>query len=93
MSAHAWVEASGGWIDNTQGEPVVEYSGCGSHAATWRTEGDYRLALAAPELLAALERLADNAEGRNLRGQTQETALRQAIAEARDVIAESRGGK
>lgn len=61
--------------------------------ATAYTIPDARLYAAAPKLLAALERLADNAEGRNLRGQSPETALRQAIAEARDVIAESRGGK
>lgn len=46
-----------GWIVG-----VVEYAGCGSHAAEWSSEDNKRLALAAPELLEALDQLAGNAE-------------------------------
>ena len=42
-------EDRNGWIVG-----VVEYAGCGSHAAEWSSEDNKRLALAAPELLEAL---------------------------------------
>lgn len=43
-----------GWIVG-----VVEYAGCGSHRAEWFNEGDFNLALAAPDLLEALELMVD----------------------------------
>lgn len=46
-----------GWIDDADGNPVVQYEACGSHRAEWVSEEAYRLALAAPELLQALKRL------------------------------------
>lgn len=48
-----------GWINDANGNPVVEYAGCGSHSADWLNEADLKLALAAPELLEALRELHD----------------------------------
>jgi hypothetical protein len=50
-----WVFVDNGWIDGGNGYPVVEYDGCGSHAAAWRNPDDLRLALAAPDYFAAAE--------------------------------------
>jgi hypothetical protein len=49
-----WQAAGDGWVESTDGQSVVEYSGCGTHAADWRSPSDYALALAAPELLECL---------------------------------------
>lgn len=54
-----WKEIDQGWIDAADGTPVVEYRSCGSHAARWASRADYRLALAAPEMLDALLQVAD----------------------------------
>jgi len=43
-----------GWIVGPNDEPVCEYAGCGSHEAHWENSANFALALAAPELLAAL---------------------------------------
>lgn len=48
-----WSLARDGWIEGPSGEDVVCYAGCGTHEAEWNS-ADLRLALAAPELLAAL---------------------------------------
>lgn len=50
-----WVESAydgvpDGWI-----EGVLKYAGCGSHEAEWSSPENKRLALAAPELLEALQ--------------------------------------
>lgn len=56
------------WVEEVcpySGEPtgwivgVVEYAGCGSHEAEWSSEENKRVALAAPDLLEALEALVD----------------------------------
>lgn len=44
-----------GWIDGPNGTNVCRYAGCGSHQAEWPNPLDFRLALAAPDLLAALD--------------------------------------
>lgn len=49
-----WEGADNGWIDAADGSSVVEYKGCGSHAACWVNARDKILAIAAPELLQAL---------------------------------------
>jgi len=43
-----------GWIRGPDGEDVCCYAGCGSHDADWNPP-DFTLALAAPDLLAALK--------------------------------------
>lgn len=59
-----WVEA----ICPYRGEPtgwivgVVEYAGCGSHEAEWSSEENKRIALAAPDLLEALDVIAKASE-------------------------------
>lgn len=40
------VEVQTGWIKG-----VVEYQGCGSHRAKWSTPEDFKLVLAAPQVL------------------------------------------
>lgn len=54
-----WSEAEDGWIYGPGGYDVVEYERCGSHAAHWGNPDDYRLALAAPELLALCQEMKD----------------------------------
>ena len=49
-----WQSSGDGWIESKDGQSVVEYTGCGTHAADWRNPADYALALAAPELLECL---------------------------------------
>lgn len=49
-----WEDAGDGWIQDASGKYVVDYAGCGSHSAMWRSEDHFKLAVAAPELLAAL---------------------------------------
>ena len=50
-----------GWINAANGRrKIVQYAGCGSHAAEWPNPDDYKLAVAAPDLLtAAKAKLAD----------------------------------
>jgi hypothetical protein len=48
-----WQLADYGWISGPSGDGVVEYDGCGSHAAQWPNKADLALVLAAPELLEA----------------------------------------
>lgn len=58
MSGHTkgpWIHDGDGWITAESGESVVDYAGCGSHEADWRNPSDLQLALAAPDLLEALE--------------------------------------
>lgn len=74
-----------GWIVG-----VVEYAGCGSHEAEWTSEANKRLALAAPDLLEALQALMEpHDEGRdnNWDGKHKErlSAARVAIAKAAGV--------
>lgn len=45
-----WIKDEKGWIKTQDGKDICQYEGCGSHAAQWRSERDYRLALAAPEM-------------------------------------------
>lgn len=45
---------------------VNRYGGCGSHECEWYSEEDKRLALSAPDLLAALEEIAEG-DGCNCR--------------------------
>lgn len=47
-------------------EGVTEYAGCGSHECDWLSESDKALALSAPDLLAALEEIAEG-DGCNCR--------------------------
>lgn len=49
-----WKLDEDGFIDG-----VNEYAGCGSHQCDWNSEDDKALVLAAPELLEALEEIAD----------------------------------
>lgn len=53
-SPMTWFADDDGWICDHLGSNVVEYAGCGSHKAQWRSVEDYALAIAAPDLLAAL---------------------------------------
>lgn len=83
-----------GWIDGPNGKSVVRYKACGSHEAEWPNADDYTLALAAPELLAALELAAmELEEAADLfEGQESENCAQRA-REARAVIQKARGGK
>jgi hypothetical protein len=59
-----WQSSGDGWIETIRGESIVYYRGCGSHTAEWASDADYRLAMAAPDLLEALiavVRVADRA--------------------------------
>jgi hypothetical protein len=63
MSKHTpgpWIATAGGWIDDANGIPVVQYESCGSHAAEWTNPADRELVLAAPELLEALKEVLEN---------------------------------
>jgi hypothetical protein len=44
-----------GWIEDAQGNPVIQYAGCGSHEASWNNPKDIDLVFAAPEMLEALK--------------------------------------
>ena len=46
-----------GWINNADGVEISRYGGCGSHLSEWPNRADLALTLAAPELLAACERI------------------------------------
>lgn len=54
-----WIDAGDGWIDGPTAGPVVQYAACGTHRAEWPNRNDYRLAMAAPDLLAACRLVSD----------------------------------
>jgi hypothetical protein len=73
-----------GWIVGANGEWVSEYAGCGSHDAAWN-EADFTLALAAPELLEALQNLVgDWPEGEGM-------SLGERVRQAKSAIAKATG--
>jgi hypothetical protein len=76
-----------GWILGPNNEPVLDYEGCGSHAAEWANPADLTLALAAPDLLSALERVLADAVYDAER--TDEAIA--AVAQAKAAIAKARG--
>ncbi len=44
-----------GWLLDAAGRSVLEYKACGTHEAVWNNLYDKKLALAGPDMLAALD--------------------------------------
>lgn len=83
MSKHtAWVAAEDGWIDDVEGRSVVQYAGCGSHEAEWASPEAKAIALAAPELLEALQRLVDAVDPESTGWDEAVAAIAKAMGEA-----------